>query len=223
MRLLFSLVLEYLLILKLQLVSLVRVKPPASWKNGAKNPVLIIPGFHESFWTVAKIATFLNAHGYPIYTIPNFSSTAKIEPLSKQVADFIEQNKLENIILLGHSKGGVIAKHVVCTYPEITQRVIKVIAIASPFGGTKLAALKIQNLDQLLPNSPLLSELAQNTEVNSKFLCIYPQLDNHTIPNTSALLDGAQNVELPVIGHTNILVSKLTLKELDRFLNPNPA
>ena len=208
--------LEYLLIVKLKLAGLSSTIP-ASWLQGSKNPVVVIPGFHETFWFLKKLVVFFNFRGYPIHIISPFISTDTVFNLSMLVGDYIKNNNLNDVILLTHSKGGVISKHMICNNPDINSRVSKVIAVATPFNGTLLGYLHFDNAHELKPTNSVITQLQSNTSVNKKFISLYPLVDNHILPNNSSILQGAENIQIPVIGHTIILESDKTLEVLSRY------
>jgi len=84
-------------------------------------------------------------------------------------------------------------------------RVDRLIAIASPFGGSAMARIAPNPaLRAFLPTDPVIAGLAAERAVNARITSIYPSFDPH-IPDGSAL-EGARNVEVPVVGHFRILL-----------------
>ena len=207
---------EYCLIIKLR-TSRFRFKKPARWSVGNRNPVIVIPGFHETFWFLRKLIEYFNSKGYPIHTLPYFESTDKVASLSKKVGDYIKEKNLQNVILLAHSKGGLVAKHLLANDTLASSKIYRVVAIAAPFNGNLFGYLYFDNLNELLPNSTLITGLQGNTLVDQKIISLYPLFDNHVLPNSSSILAGAVNIQIPVIGHTVILESSKTCEALDRY------
>ncbi len=207
---------EYILIAKLKSYR-VLFKKPAHWLVGFKNPVIVVPGFHETFWFLRKLIEYFNTKGYPIHIIPSFNSTDKVASLSKKVGDYIKEKNLQNVILLAHSKGGLVAKYLLANDAVASSKIDRVVAIATPFNGNLFGYLYFDNLNELLPNSTLITGLRENTSVNQKIISLYPLFDNHVLPKSSSILTGAQNIQIPVIGHTVILESSKTCKALDSY------
>lgn len=144
----------------------------------------------------------------------NFLPVAKcVEILEK----FIVQNKLSNVIMLAHSKGGKITKYFLDS-STFADKVQSCINIATPYQGTVISHLGGRSLTELNPKSDFIKILNHKNENNHKILNLYPKVDNYVVPNTSLILEGAINVCIDVIGHVRILDSDRTLLEIKSFL-----
>ena len=209
----YCLILEYLLILRMKITSFMRRKPPAIWQNGTKGDVIIVPGFAETWVYEEKIASYLNTNGYRIHVIHGLDfNFVAIDKAVDMVKDYIIRNNLTEVILLAHSKGGIIAKRTMDSLPE--ERIRRIITINVPYHGTFWGYGHFLRLYEMQPGSNLIKSTLEHTKNNNKIYNFYSKIDNNVIPNTSAVLDGAHNMMIDVIGHTRILTSPLILTAL---------
>ncbi|MBL8031374.1 MAG: hypothetical protein JNK33_03570 [Candidatus Doudnabacteria bacterium] len=216
MKTLYYLLLEYLLILRLQLRALWQ-HPPARWNTGKAGNVVLIPGFGEPWTFLAVLAGQLNARGYRVHVVPKLNyNTQPIVECVDALHSYITQNALPQVILLAHSRGGIAAKLYADAHPEHVQ---KIISLSTPYQGTLVGYLYICNLKELIPNSPVIQKALNNTAHTDKILNLSAQVDNHVVPNAYALLPGATNQKVPVVGHTRILEAPDALTALIKFLH----
>ncbi|MGC9611194.1 MAG: hypothetical protein ABSE68_03200, partial [Minisyncoccia bacterium] len=99
-------------------------------------------------------------------------------------------------------------------------RIKRMIAIATPFGGSHLAHfIPHRAAKELTPESEIIHELNKEKDVNRFIVSIFGLLDNHVWPTSSCQLEGAKNIQVPVYGHHKILFSEETrdiiLKEVE--------
>lgn len=217
LAIIYYLILEYLLILYLKIKGLFFRNPPVEWQNGEKGDVVIILGFGETWVFLEKIAKYLHKKGSRIHFLPDYYYGVK--PISKYVeilSKYIKDNKLKDIILLSHSKGGLIAKKYLDS--ENNANNVKLsITICSPYQGTLYGYLKILSLKEL-KSREVTENINSVSNNNHKIINIYAKLDNHILPNKNALLPGGENIMVDIIGHTRILESEKTLKIIDNYL-----
>ena len=185
---------------------------PEYYKNGSKGDVLMIVGLNENWNFLKTVSDHINAKGYRVH-FPKFETRSPLRICTLDILKYIDDNNLKNIIIITHSKGGLIARSILKDHDDNIQSIIE---ISSPNQGTIFGYLGFINLKELKPNCKTLKELENiNTQ---KIINIFPQFDNHVIPNTSLYLEGAKNVKLDIVGHTRILESKELLTELDKIL-----
>jgi triacylglycerol lipase len=212
MRILIGIIKEYLLVFSKHIESLFHRNPPKDWNKGEKGDVILIPGFLETWVFLEKIGKFANKLGFKVHVLTKLGRN--IIPLDKSckvVEEYIMSNNLDNLILIAHSKGGLIGKYFL-EFSDQRDKVKKLITISTPFKGVILGKLKVFNLHELLPHSDLVDKLEQSNNNNHKVTNIYPRFDNHVFPYESLLLKGASNFLMDVIGHTTILGNRETLQ-----------
>lgn len=186
------------------------------WKIGEKRNVLLIQGISETFVYLKTIGNALNNDGYRINFLTSYSPNDKIENIAEKIVEFIKNKNLQNLNIITHSKGGLVARYISQNYRDIDQRIKTIFTIATPHHGSLFAHL-VKSQKQMLPNSEFLKNL-NSTSSNSKIINIYPRIDNHVIPNSSLILKGAKNIKLDIIGHTRILEDKKTMEEIKKYL-----
>jgi len=177
--------------------------------------VVILPGIYETWHYLRPIAERLSAAGHPVHVIPSLGlNRAPIPTTATRVWDELVARSLHRVAIVAHSKGGIVAKHIMA-FQDREGRVDRLVAIASPFNGSTMARLAPNaELRAFLPGDPVISRLAAELRVNARITSIYPSFDPH-IPD-GCVLEGAENIELPVIGHFRIL---LQLALLDAVQN----
>ena len=178
---------------------------PASFADGSSSPIVIIPGIYESWHYLRPIAERLNADGHPVHVIPTLGlNRAPIPATAAHVHAQLADRGLTGVAIVAHSKGGIVGKHVM-VLDDREARVDRLVAIASPFRGSAMARIAPNPaLRAFLPADPVIAALAAELAVNARITSIYPSFDPH-IPD-GCVLEGARNVELPVIGHFRILL-----------------
>ncbi len=202
----FELTKEYLYLLKRYFVSHI---PPAKWLEGERGNVILVPGFMDDHVFLMPIADALNSAGYKIHILKDFDTTFQsIEDLAKELDDYVKNNNLENIILVAHSKGGLVSRYVMEHYPNENEKIIKVFTISTPHKGTIFGKAKKLHLYQMMPNSEMIRELNAQKNNLHKIVNIYPRVDNSIVPNKNLILDGAENHQIDIVGHTRILKTK---------------
>jgi triacylglycerol lipase len=207
---------EYLLILWLDILYLLNKNPPAAWKNGTKD-VLLIPGV-TVYWNFMKeIGNHLNHLGYRVHIVPELgNNTYPLENSARIVSVFIIFHHLSDLIIIGHSKGGLIGTYLLAN-SKINSKIKLLISIATPYSGSKVSKF-LKASAELIPNSPIINNVNLLKYDRNKIIAIHSRLDNHVIPHSSLHLNGAKNYELDIVGHTRILVSNKTLKLISSIL-----
>lgn len=197
-------VLDYAYVGGSRLGHLTHATAPDALLAGTATPVLLIPGVYEPWRYLLTIGTRLNALGHPVHALPGLGYN--VRPITDTAAfaqRYLEDHDLEGVTIVGHSKGGIVGKHMMTT-DDVNHRIDKMVAITSPFSGsTRAKYMPVHTLRVFVPGDPLLSTLAANLEINSRITSIYSESDQ-VIPNGSAL-DGATNIRLPVVGHFRLL------------------
>ncbi|MDP9027626.1 MAG: alpha/beta hydrolase [Actinomycetota bacterium] len=178
---------------------------PPSFAHGDRRPVVILPGIYESWHYLRPIAERLSAEGHPVHVITALGlNRAPIPDTAALVGQELRARGLRDVALVAHSKGGIVGKHLLAR-SDAEQRIDRLIAIASPFNGSAMAKwAPNRELRAFLPGDPVIAALLAETAVNARITSIYPSFDPH-IPN-GCVLEGARNVEVPVVGHFRILL-----------------
>ena len=167
-------------------------------------PVVLIPGIWEPWKFMFPLAEVLRQAGHSVHVIPQLGyNRGSVPQMAEVVSDYLQQMQLEDAVLVAHSKGGLIGKYLMAASLQ-GYRVNKMIAISTPFSGSRYARYApIRSLLSLSPNDLGLLKLSANLSVNAKIISIYSSFDPH-IPGGCDLA-GATNIKLPTLGHFRLL------------------
>jgi alpha-beta hydrolase superfamily lysophospholipase len=163
------------------------------------------------------VADHLYRRGHPVHVLDKLGyNTGSIADMAVLVADHLADADLHDVTVVAHSKGGLIAKQAFAR-PGVGERVRHVIAINSPFSGSRYASLfLLPSVRMFAPHGPVIRALALETAVNRRISSLYSAFDPH-IPETGHL-DGAENVVLRTVGHFRPLADPATLAIVDEVL-----
>lgn len=187
--------------------------------------VLLLHGFFQTrnVWEVMEDR--LRDHGYGVFSFDLGGllwrfNTRSIPDLSASIADKIEgicaRTGLERFHIIGHSKGGMIARHYVQHHGG-DKRAKSLITLGSPHHGTPTALIGVglmagglisRSPFQMLPGSPLIRMLKKDafppgipvTSVYSKSDLVCPWWCSTLRPRPGET--SMDNIEIPGIGHT---------------------
>ncbi len=182
--------------------------------TGDLAPVILLPGIYEPWQFMHPVAAHLHANGHPVHAVTALGyNRGSVPAMAELVARYLSERDLHDVILVAHSKGGLIGKYVM-TLPDSAPRVRQLIAVNSPFSGSIYAMFALlPSLRAFSPRNRTLTALRANLAVNSRITSIYGTFDPH-IPGGSELV-GADNVQLDSMGHFRILGDKRLLPAID--------
>ena len=185
--------------------------------NGPKEPVLLVPGVYESWRFMRPVADHLYRAGHPVHVLDQLGhNTGAIPAMAAVVREYLQRADLTDVIVVAHSKGGLIAKYALAEQQTL-HRVRRVIAINTPFAGSRYAYLfLLRTVRTFTPTAPVILALQASLEVNGTISSLYSVFDPH-IPETS-YLQGAENIVLPAIGHFRPLADPSTLRVIDAIM-----
>ncbi|RZT59443.1 esterase/lipase family protein [Leucobacter luti] len=206
---------DYLVAARWQLSSALGRQDPVGLSRGSGRPVLILPGVYEPWRFMLPLITDLHGRGHPVHVVePLRANRLPVAAAAELVVAALVARDLTDVTIVGHSKGGLIGKHVMA-FGEATPRVRNMVAIATPFGGSRYARyFRGPTLRAFAPEDETLSRLGRETAVNSRITSVYPRFDPH-IPEQSEL-PGARNVCVDTGGHFRILGHPRAIAEARR-------
>ena len=158
----------------------------------ARNPVLLVHGFHDSAASMEPMRRWLIARGWTVSAINLFPSdgTAKLEDLAKQLASYVNKRfpADRRVDLVGFSMGGLVCRYYVQRLHGAC-RVDRLIAVSAPNQGTWLACLSTKpGCLEMRPNSSFLTSLNRDIEslASVQFTSIWTPLDLMIVPASSS-------------------------------------
>ena len=185
--------------------------------TGPNAPILLIPGVYESWRFMQPVAEHLFRAGHPVHVLDKLGfNTGAIAAMGQLVREYLQQLDLTDVIVVAHSKGGLIAKSALAEADTLS-RIRRVIALNTPFAGSRYAYLfLLGSVRMFTPTGPVIRALQADLALNRSISSLYSVFDPH-IPETSHL-DGAENIMLPAIGHFRPIAAPDTLRTVDAII-----
>lgn len=201
-------------------------KAPA--EAGSGTPILLLHGlFHNRacwFWTRYRLRRRGLRNVYAINLPPWHGLETLTERVAEKVEELSRTTGSDKVHLVGHSMGGMIARHFIL-HRGGAGKVDSCIQLGAPNHGSKLAPFAITDLGRLLlPGSDFLQQVAETPlPAEVRMTSIFSRHDNMVIPFESCRLPGAENVELAGMGHMGLLYHPLAFEYLcDALKEPRP-
>ena len=182
----------------------------------AGQPVLLVHGIGDNRSAFTILRRTLRRRGFGRIVTVNYSPlTSDVRKAAAELGRHVErvcqQSGYEQVFLVGHSLGGIIARYYVqCLAGDA--RVSTLVTLGSPHAGSQLARMAPLLVGrQLRPNSELMRELAGPARCSTRFVAIYSDRDEVVVPNSSARLDHPDlrvtTLLIHGVGHLSLLVN----------------
>ncbi|UQX87855.1 alpha/beta fold hydrolase [Jatrophihabitans telluris] len=185
--------------------------------EAAGTPVVLVHGIVDNRAAFAVLRRALRNRGYGRISTVNYSPlTSDIRRAAAHLARHVErvcaQSGYEQVFVVGHSLGGVIARYYVQRLGG-DARVNTVVTLGSPHAGTQTARLlPVGVARQLRPGSAVMTELAAPAECRSRFVAIYSDRDEIVVPHRSAALEhpdlSVTQIKVHRVGHLALLTDQ---------------
>lgn len=210
---------DYLYAARWQAASIFGRARLADYASGDRSPVLVIPGIWETWSFMRPVMDAVHDAGHPVYAVASLrSNKAPLAASGAAVGEFLVVKNLRNVLIVAHSKGGLIGKYAMALADD-ERRILGMIAVSAPFSGSRYARfLLLPSLRALAPADPTIVRLTGLSEVNERIISVYPVFDPH-IPGGSEL-PGARNIVLPTGGHFRVLGLPETIEIVRDRLGP---
>lgn len=206
-------VLDYLWAAQAQLMSL-RLSDATirRWASGLPDgaTVVLVPGVFERAGFLCSLAEHLHCCGHSVHIVSSLGwNRASLGESARRLERELALRGIRDVIVIAHSKGGLIAKAAMLR-PQ-GDRIRHLIAIATPFAGSKYAQLFADPALRLFtPGHPELRNLARERHVNARVTTVQPEFDPHIPEDAESFavgtLPGAhERIVLPVSGHFRLL------------------
>ncbi|MEO6500337.1 MAG: alpha/beta fold hydrolase [Jatrophihabitantaceae bacterium] len=174
--------------------------------GAAGRPVVLVHGIGDNRSAFTILRRTLRRRGFGRIVTVNYSPlTSDVRKAAADLARHVErvcqQSGYEQVFVVGHSLGGIIARYYVQRLAG-DARVSTLITLGSPHAGSPLARMAPPLLvgRQLRPNSELMRELAGPARCSTRFVAIYSDRDA-VVPHHSARLE-----------HPDLLVTALRVR-----------
>ena len=102
-------------------------------------PVVLVPGVWEPWQFLRPVAEMLYAHGVRVHAIPALGYNRRpVADTAQVLGRFLDEHDLRDVVLVAHSKGGLIGKLAMLQHdPE--GRIASMVAVNTPFSGSVYA------------------------------------------------------------------------------------
>jgi triacylglycerol lipase len=195
-------------------------------------PIVLVHGIVDNRSAFAVLRRTLRRRGYGRITTVNYSPmTSDVRTAARHLGRHVErvcaQTGYEQVFIVGHSLGGIIARYYAqCLGGDA--RANTVVTLGSPHAGTHAARLlPLKVTRQLRPDSDLMRELSGPTDCRTRFVAIYSDRDEIVVPNRSAKLEHPDLQVTPVrihgVGHLTLLVDREVVHTVADALNERQA
>lgn len=179
-------------------------------------PLLLVHGYNCSRGVWWLLRRQLEAAGHTVATVslaPPYTNIGKLVPqLAQRIENVCQATGADRVVLVAHSMGGLVCRSYLARHGS--DRVERLITIASPHSGSELARIGIgKNAREMEPGSLWLKDLAQ-AGLPVPAVAIRTPHDNFVMPQDNQRLPGAIDVALEGIGHLAVLFTRRTTTEL---------
>lgn len=224
-----------------QLQSVFRRSTPTRYSTGDPGlpAIVLLPGVYETWLFLEPAATRLNAAGFKVFTVPELGTNRLTVPesaalVTAALAKLAAAHDVSAFILLAHSKGGLIGKHVMLDAELLKAELLKhdgegqlpaparlgadagsaevarpvkvlgMVAVAAPFSGSPYARYLLSRTLRDFSPADVVLVALQGQKTLNHKVVSIYPEFDPHIPGGSAL-PGAVNVQLPVSGHFRTL------------------
>lgn len=151
-----------------------------------------------------------------------------IENFSEQLKNKIIKNSHQNIILMGHSRGGLVAAHFAENLAnEMNINILQIVCISAPWGGSYYAFFPVSffssSVDEMKPNSQFLKNLTQQiSSSKNKYLYFIGDSDYLVKTHQACIQEEKHQKQLKVLddhGHLSIMTSKTLANDINKSIN----
>jgi triacylglycerol lipase len=193
-------------------------------------PIVLVHGIVDNRAAFSILRRALGRRGFARISTVNYSPLTTdvrraAQRLAQHVEEVCESTGYDQVLLVGHSLGGIIARYYVqCAGGDA--RVATLVTLGSPHAGTQWARLLPVGVSrQLRPGSRLLRELAAAATCSTRFVAVYSDRDQVVVPHRSAALDHrdleVERVPVHGVGHLSLLMNRdvihTVIERLARF------
>jgi pimeloyl-ACP methyl ester carboxylesterase len=179
----------------------------------ARIPVVLVHGLVDNRSVFSVMRRGLRRRGFTQICTWNYSPllsdvTRGAADLGARIEQICEQTGHDRVHVVGHSLGGLIARHYVQRQGG-DRRVESLVTLGTPHRGSVLAHLLPTPLGrQLRPGSPILRALEEPTDCSTRLTAIYSDLDQVVLPTNAGRCDHpdlqARNLLFRGIGHMSL-------------------
>ena len=192
--------------------------------DAAGTPIVLVHGIGDNRSAFAVLSGALRRRGFGVVHAVNYSVLTALTGdvrrsaalLGEQIERICEETGSDQVHIVGHSLGGLIARYYVQRLNG-DSRVRTLVTLGTPHNGTLSAYLVPTPLTrQLRPGSELLAELAEPCRpCRTRFVVVWSEMDQIIVPQRNARLEHSSLVveehQIRDSGHLSLPVDTRTL------------
>lgn len=184
---------------------------PSTYCNPSGQPVILIPGIYESWHQMRGLASYLKERGFDPHLLPQLGNTlGPVDLLARRVLAYLSENNLHEVLLVGHSKGGLVSR---CVQLQAQLGVVRgIVTMGTPHRGAHLAAYTLPSagVRDLVPTNPLIQKMYADTRFSDRVVCLQARWDQHVPEGASLPLARLEIVD--VVGHNRLITEEVAFE-----------
>ncbi|MCB1147014.1 MAG: alpha/beta fold hydrolase [Leptospiraceae bacterium] len=194
----------------------------SSRTSGTKRPVVLVPGLIGRTWNFRRLRKRLIQNGHPVYLIQLGFQVGNIITKSQKLEKFLDQHKITDCYIIGHSMGGLIASSMGYRGRD---RVRKLYTVGSPLKGTYISYLMpiFPATLQMIPQSRFIKNFRIVFNSISNVQSIFAKHDEVMLPQSSSHMGRFDDVLIPEWGHLNLIMGPLGIECLSELVRGEEA
>ncbi|WP_414172485.1 esterase/lipase family protein [Clavibacter tessellarius] len=99
----------------------------------------MLPGVYERWQFMLPIIRRLHARGHGVHVVGALgANVGRVAEMARRARAHLEAADLRDVVVVAHSKGGLIGKHLMA-FDDPDRRIRSMVAINAPFGGSSYA------------------------------------------------------------------------------------
>jgi triacylglycerol lipase len=203
-----------------------RPEPPPHY------PIIFVHGFLGDSTTWSSTIARFKADGWTDRELVNWrydynqSNVAIAQQLAAKVDSVLAATGAKHVSLITHSMGSLSARYYarnLIAGSDTSTRVDAIVSLAGTNHGTSLAAFCGSiSCQEMRPGSAFLTALNAGDETwgTPRYATWWSPCDEAVLPQTSAILNGAQNTETACISHSGVYQSQVVYEAVREFVRP---
>lgn len=189
-------------------------RPLAPLPDDGYRPILFVHGLGGHRSNFAPMRLWFRLHGrsrtYAVGFRPELTLDEMAIQLRVAIAEALTGNGLApeaQVDLVSHSMGGIIAR-LALEDAATAQRVAHLVTLGTPHAGTQAARFaRTPHIRDLRPDSAIMARLATQLPWRGPPLTsLWSHSDLLLLPASTALVEGAENIEMPAFTHYSYLL-----------------
>jgi pimeloyl-ACP methyl ester carboxylesterase len=197
--------------------------------NRGPRPIILLHGYAMNRANFVVLARRLAAAGLgPIFGF-EYWTLGRVAAGARQLGWFVDQVRAatgaDDVDLVGHSMGGVVARYYV-SFGGGDERVHHLVTLGSPHAGTDISGMGIGHASkELIVGSRLVTRLGSSpAPVHAKLTTILSEADALVPARAQPAIAGAERIVYPDLGHVALLGSRRVARDvIERLTAPAAA